>query len=91
MSNVSPIHGPHAIPLTQGKPGERVGASAPGTSRQADQADISAIARFRSQISALPDVRQELVDRVRQELKDGTYVTDAKLTAATDALAEDLA
>jgi anti-sigma28 factor (negative regulator of flagellin synthesis) len=39
----------------------------------------------------LPDVRDELVDEVRDAIEGGTYETDEKLTAAIDGLMPDLA
>jgi hypothetical protein len=38
-----------------------------------------------------PDVRQDLVTRVRQEIQAGTYDTPEKLEAALDRLADRLA
>jgi hypothetical protein len=38
-----------------------------------------------------PDVRQDLVARVRQEIQAGTYDTPEKFEAALDRLAERLA
>src|SRR5262245_60869025 len=60
------------------------------TERPSDRVDISDRARFLSKLSALPSVRAELVDRIRQEIAAGTYENDDRLDQAIDNLAEDL-
>ena len=47
-------------------------------------------ARLLSKLSALPDVRSELVDRIRQEIASGTYETEDRLDQAVANLAEEL-
>jgi len=59
--------------------------------RGSDRAEFSEVSRFLSQLAALPDVRQDLVDRVRSEIADGTYESDDKVKAALDGLLDDLA
>lgn len=64
--------------------------AAPAIARGRDQADFSAAAQMRSKLQSLPDVRQELVDRVRSEIEAGTYETPEKLDEAIKGLAADL-
>jgi flagellar biosynthesis anti-sigma factor FlgM len=64
--------------------------AARGTDRPSDRVDISDRARLLAQLAALPEVRQELVDRVRSEIAAGVYETDEKLDGAIMNLAEDL-
>jgi len=52
--------------------------------------DISDRARLLSKLTALPDVRSELVDRIRQEIAKGTYDTEDRLDQAIENLAEEL-
>ncbi|MFN0131743.1 MAG: flagellar biosynthesis anti-sigma factor FlgM [Phycisphaerales bacterium] len=66
-------------------------AAARGTLMQrADSVEISDRARLMSRLRAMPDARQELVDRVRGELAMGTYETPDKLDATADGLIQDL-
>jgi len=58
--------------------------------RPSDRVELSDRARYLSKLAALPDVRTELVDRVRREIQDGSYETDQKLDAAVRNLADDL-
>ena len=48
------------------------------------------VARYLNLLASMPDVRQELVDRVRAEIETGNYETPEKIEAAIDELAEDL-
>lgn len=43
-----------------------------------------------ARLNDLPEVRQDLIDRVRGEIQAGTYLTDDKLEGAIDNLAADL-
>ena len=58
--------------------------------RRGDSVELSNTAKLLSQAQQLPDVRQELVDRVRSEIEAGNYLTDEKLDAALDGLLNDL-
>ncbi len=51
-----------------------------------DQVEISERARFLSKIASMPDIRQEKVDQVKQQLTDGTYDINGKLSVAFDRL-----
>lgn len=90
MSDISPLSRSQA-PLTnpastrQGQPDQ-----APAAARGRDQADFSTAATLLSRLNALPDVRQDLVERVREQINAGTYETPEKLDQALTGLAEDL-
>lgn len=90
MSHVSPIRGPQAVNLTDRGASTPAPPSTASPTRGDDQADFSVIARLRAQLSALPEVRQNMIDRVRAEIDAGTYESADKIEAAIDALAEDL-
>lgn len=87
INGVQPPVNPQAIENTQaiGNTGAVSGFSQP-----ADVVEISAAARLVSQINNIPDVRSDLVARVKQEIASGKYETDQKLDIAVDRLMEDL-
>lgn len=90
MSDIAPLGRP-AHPLYN--PHQRQAESSsptPAAARGRDQADFSAAAQMRSKLESLPDVRQDLVDRVRSEIEAGTYETPEKLEQALTGLAADL-
>lgn len=58
-------------------------------SPRGDSVEVSAAAQLLAKLSDLPDVRKDLVDRVRAEIASGDYETPEKLDAAVDGLIED--
>lgn len=104
MSELSSISGSFAGRATShlrlaDEQGRGVGAQieAKGVGRSADSVELSERAR---QIAALRasqsaeetdgDVRTELIERIRQEIADGTYDTHEKLTAAAWRVSKEL-
>ncbi len=59
-------------------------------SRGSDRAEISQVAQLLSRLDELPDVRQDLIERIRGEIDRGGYDSSDKIDAAIDALADDL-
>ena len=57
---------------------------------KSDSVSVSSEAQALSALSQVPDVRQEKVDEIKKQIKDGTYLTDEKLSAALDKLVQDL-
>ncbi len=57
--------------------------------RRADALDLSPAAQTRAKAEAQP-VRQDLVDRIRDEIDAGTYETPSKINVAVDRLLSDL-
>jgi negative regulator of flagellin synthesis FlgM len=55
-----------------------------------DTAEVSTIAKLVAQVNALPDVRADLVERVRAEIAAGTYETPERMDVAIDRLTDDL-
>ena len=47
------------------------------------------MARFLSRISALPEIRTEKVDAVRQALENGSYDVEGRLSEALDQFLEE--
>ena len=56
----------------------------PKTDRATDSVELSDHAKLLDRLRQLPDVRQELVDRIRKEITDGNYETSGKLDNAID-------
>lgn len=67
--------------------GARV-ATAAFESRPADEVHLSDLAR--AQVDSEAPIREDLVRRIRQEIADGSYMTDAKLDAVVDRLHREL-
>ena len=65
-------------------------ASAPSSTRSGDSVEVSASAQLLARLAALPDVRHDLVSRVKGEIAAGTYETNDKLSAAVESLFNDL-
>jgi negative regulator of flagellin synthesis FlgM len=57
---------------------------------RSDTVEISEIARFLDKLSRLPDIRQDLVDAVREQIAKGTYETPEKLAKAIENLLAEL-
>jgi negative regulator of flagellin synthesis FlgM len=55
-----------------------------------DQLDISQEAEMVSQMRETPDVRHDLVNRIKAEIDAGTYETDEKLDIAVGRLLDEL-
>lgn len=58
--------------------------------RGSDKLEVSQLATLLSKMSALPPVRQELIDRVKSEIQAGTYESPEKLDAAIDEMMSEL-
>ena len=55
-----------------------------------DTVEISTVARMAAKIADLPEVRTELVERVKAELAAGIYETPEKMDIAIERLIDDL-
>lgn len=71
-------------------PGAEARAVEGPSERPSDRVDISERARFLNKLSAMPAVRAELIDRVRQEIAAGTYETEDRLEQAIDSMIDEL-
>jgi len=91
MTDITPLRGSSLPAIQQYSRTATPAATANGTSRPDDQAELSDVSRLLSKLQDLPEIREDLVSRVRAELDAGTYETDAKIDAAIDAMLEDLA
>ena len=85
----SQLHGPQSIGSPHGarpvQPMTRTEAP-----QIADEVDISEAARLVEQIQQMPDIREDRVDAVRQQIADGTYETSDKLNAALERLLDEI-
>ena len=93
MTNIAPIGSASlgrvaSIDDSTARGGPR--ADEPTTRRSTDRAEISEMASYLNKLRALPDVRQDLVDRVRDEIAAGGYDTADKVEQALDELYRDL-
>ena len=62
----------------------------PGTQIADDSVEISALAGFLNRLAELPDNRARKIVSIRNQIQDGTYLTQQKLDAATHRLLADL-
>ena len=72
-----PYHGSGKVPTPNG-----VASS--------DRVELSDHARLLDRLRQLPEVRTELVDRIRREIADGAYDTPEKLDGAVRELLDDV-
>ncbi len=87
IRGINPTSGPQPIdPNAAAKPSAKSAAAAQGP----DTVEISQRAQLASKLAAIPDVRADLVARVRAEIAAGTYETPEKLDAAIANLLEEL-
>jgi negative regulator of flagellin synthesis FlgM len=54
-----------------------------------DRVELSSAAKLLAKVQSLPDVREDRVEEIREQVAGGTYVTDDRLAKALDALVED--
>jgi hypothetical protein len=92
--NISPerasLNGPARLNGVHAGSRQAESSSAAASQRADDRVELSERSRLLSQLRALPEVRTEVVDRVRAEIEADTYLTDAKVDAASDELADDI-
>jgi len=87
IDGIGPSVPPKAI-----EPTAQVGnvAPKPEAAKAADVVEISDIAKLAAKVQELPEVRADLVERVRGEIADGTYDTPERVDAAVERLMDDL-
>jgi hypothetical protein len=91
MSDIAPIGRPLATsPSSSHRLAPSVATEA-APNRGVDSVDLSRAAQFLSKLSELPDVRQDVVDRVKGEIAKGGYDNDTRIDGAINGLIEDLA
>ncbi len=86
MGSVNRTSGASASEATVRAPDTRDRAA----DRAGDRVELSTHARLLDRLLRLPDVRDELVERVRHAIADGTFETPEKLDIAVRQLLEEL-
>lgn len=88
----SPCAPAHKIGRPQGPPTPPESSGVSRTSaRGEDTVDFSSRAQWLSKLADLPDIRHDLVNRVKAEIARGTYDNAERIDGALDKLVEDLA
>ncbi len=85
----SQMHGPQSI----GAPHAAKSAqptNRPEAAQIADEVQISDAARLVEQVHQMPDIREDRVAAVRQQIAAGTYETNEKLEAALERLLDEI-
>jgi negative regulator of flagellin synthesis FlgM len=82
------VHGPQALQGPHRAPAPS--ATTPATSQPVDQLELSREAQDLSQARETAGIRQDLVNRVRQEIAAGAYDTEEKFEIALDRLLDEL-
>ena len=83
LHGAQPVGSPHNSRIS--KP------SAPNPAGQIqDELDISDAARLMEQAKGVPEIRQDVVDRIRGQIADGTYETQDKLDIALDRFLDEI-
>lgn len=87
VNGVQPPTAPKAIePTGAVKPQPQVTE----TTNVSDTVEISTVAKLAAKIQQLPEVRTELVQRVKAEIEAGTYETPERLEVTVDRLMDEL-
>jgi len=92
MNDITPIGQPRAASLNRRSSTvpTKVHQAGPSSLRQADSVELSSTAQLLSRLKDLPEVRGELIKRVKAQIDDDTYLTPDKIDASIDNLADDL-
>ncbi len=70
--------------------GRRPVQSVQGRGHDADQVEISDVARFLSRLAELPDGQARRIVDIRSAIASGSYVTPERLNIATERLFEEI-
>lgn len=89
MSDVPPIGRSSPPEMGRSNPIHRFAPPSAEQGRGRDQVELSRTAQLLSKIHELPDMRQDLIARVREQIQNGTYETPEKLDAALQKLIEE--
>ncbi len=85
----SQLHGPQAIGAPHGaRPAQPM--TRPEAAQITDEVNISEAAQLVEQVQQLPDIREDRVEAVRQQIAAGTYETGDKLNAAVERLLDEI-
>jgi negative regulator of flagellin synthesis FlgM len=83
LHGAQPINAPHGIRPSQS-------TMRPESPQIADEVDISEAAHYMEQVQQMPDIREDRVEAVRQQIADGAYETSDRLNAAIERLLDEI-
>jgi negative regulator of flagellin synthesis FlgM len=83
------LHGPQSIGAPHSARTAKPATPAEGTAIK-DEVNISDAARFIEQAAQVPEMRQDRVNSIRQQIADGTYETQDKFDVAVDRLLDEI-
>lgn len=89
MSNINSIQNV-SVPAIAPVAPPAAGAAPVQASAVTDVVEISTVARLAAKIQELPEVRTELIQRVKAEIAAGTYETPERLDIAVNRLMDEL-
>ena len=92
MNNIRGINsyaGPGAVNSQPPNQTTRPHAPKAASGAKEDQVEISPIAKYLSSIAAMPDIRTEKVERIRQALAEGSYDVNSRLDQALERLLDE--
>jgi negative regulator of flagellin synthesis FlgM len=90
---IDKIHGVHPLGAPNGvDPVQPIqtGAALSGPTGISDIVELSAAAQLVAKVQQLPEIRTELVERVKTEIAAGTYETPERLDIAVSRLMDEL-
>lgn len=91
MTHLTPIDSGSIgrVPAVDARP-DAVETRKPARPRRGDdRVEVSDQARFLAKLNDMPEIRTELVERIRGEIASGTYDTPEKFDLAVDAMIDE--
>ena len=85
----SQMHGPQSIQPPHG-PLPAQPMAQPESAQIADEVNISEAARLVEQVQQMPEMREDRIEAVRQQIAAGTYETNDKLNVAVERLLDEI-
>lgn len=86
----SHLHGPQPLGAPHSSRVAKADTAASPSGQIQDEVQISDAARMVEQVKEMPDIRQDRVDAIRQQIASGTYETAEKLDVALDRLFDEI-
>jgi len=83
------LHGPQAIGAPHSARTAKPASPAEGTAIK-DEINISDAARFIEQAAEAPEIRQDRVNSIKQQIANGTYETQDKFDVAVERLLDEI-
>ncbi len=90
MVNVNGVQPPTAPKVIEPAGAVRPQSQVVETHNVSDTVEISTVAKLAAKVQQLPEVRTELVQRVKAEIEAGTYETPEKIEITVDRLMDEL-